>query len=193
MGKIYVVIGKSATGKDTIYKKLIQDTDLSLQTIVSYTTRPIRSQETEGIEYHFVSDQELLKIQESGRVIELRTYHTVHGDWHYFTVNDGQFDNPDHRYILIGTLQQYEKIRDYFGEDKVAPVYIEVDAKERLLRSITRESLQECPNYSEVCRRFLADEGDFSEEEIQRLKITKRYVNEDLSQCFEQIKSDLLS
>lgn len=88
MGKIIVIMGKSATGKDTIYKRLIQE--LGLSSIVSYTTRPIRSGEISGVEYHFVTVTRLEELRREGKVIEERTYHTVCGDWHYFTVNDGQ-------------------------------------------------------------------------------------------------------
>ena len=53
MGKIFCIMGKSATGKDTIYKKILQNSELKLRRIVSYTTRPIREGEEEGVEYYF--------------------------------------------------------------------------------------------------------------------------------------------
>ncbi|MDD5935294.1 MAG: aminotransferase class I/II-fold pyridoxal phosphate-dependent enzyme [Clostridiales bacterium] len=189
MGKIFMVTGKSATGKDTIYKCLLEQ--LKLTTIVSYTTRPIRNQEVDGVEYHFVTVERLHELEEEGKVIEHRCYHTVCGDWHYFTVNDGQFDREDCNYILIGTLEQYERVRNYFGKDRVVPIYIEVDGAERLIRSVKREKQQDEPKYAEVCRRFLADEADFSEENIQRLGITKRYENVDLNLCVEEIIRDI--
>jgi guanylate kinase len=192
MSKIFVVTGKSATGKDTIYKRLVEDKELALTTIVSYTTRPIRSNETQGVEYHFVTEEELHNFKDKGTIIEQRSYDTICGLWHYFTVQDGQFSNKDCNYILIGTLEQYEKIRNYFGKDRVLPIYIEVDAELRLIRSIQREKQQESPRYSEVCRRFLADEEDFSEDNIKRLGILKRYDNENLDQCIDHIKQDLM-
>jgi guanylate kinase len=192
MGKIFVVSGKSATGKDTIYKHLVDDNSLALTTIVSYTTRPIRSNEVDGVEYHFVTEEKLQGLREQGVIIEQRTYNTVCGPWHYFTVNDGQFNNEDCNYILIGTLEQFEKIRNYFGEKRVLPIYIEVDAALRLIRSVQREQQQEKPKYAEVCRRFLADEDDFSEENINRLGIKKRYYNDNLEDCVEMIKRDIM-
>lgn len=192
MGKIFVVSGKSATGKDTIYKRLVEDKSLALTTIVSYTTRPIRNNELEGVEYHFVTEEGLQDLKEQGTIIEQRSYHTVCGLWHYFTVNDGQFDNKDCNYILIGTLEQYEKIRDYFGAGRVIPIYIEVDAALRLIRSVKREQQQENPKYAEICRRFLADEEDFSEENMLRLGIQRRYDNENLDECVERIKVDIM-
>ena len=57
MGKIFCLMGKSSTGKDTIYKELLQNEELSLKRIVPYTTRPIRVGETEGVEYHFTDEE----------------------------------------------------------------------------------------------------------------------------------------
>ena len=71
------------------------------------------------------------------------------------------------------------------------PVYIEVPDGIRLLRSVKREENQKKPNYREVCRRYLADEKDFSEENLERLGITKRYQNTDMEMCLEEILRDL--
>lgn len=189
MGKIIVIMGKSATGKDTIYKRLIQE--LGLSSIVSYTTRPIRSGEISGVEYHFVTVTRLEELRREGKVIEERTYHTVCGDWHYFTVNDGQFDEEEKNYAIVGTLEQYAKIREFFGVERVLPVYIEVDGADRLTRSVLREKVQKQPQYTEICRRFIADEEDFSEENLKLQKILKRYQNNDLETCIMKIEEDL--
>ena len=73
----------------------------------------------------------------------------------------------------------------------MVPVYIEVPDGIRLLRAVKREENQKKPNYREVCRRYLADEKDFSEENLERLGITKRYQNTDMEMCLEEILRDL--
>ena len=73
----------------------------------------------------------------------------------------------------------------------MVPVYIEVPDGIRLLRAVKREENQKKPNYREVCRRYLADEKDFSEENLERLGITKRYQNTDMEMCVEEILRDL--
>ncbi len=199
MGKIFVVMGKTSSGKDTVYKKVLDNLTLNqgiqtLKTVVIYTTRPMRPGETNGVEYFFATEEELKTLREQGKVIEERCFHTVHGPWYYFTVNDGQIDLERHSYLMINTLAGFEMIRDYYkkdGEDIVIPIYIEADPKERLLRYINRESLQKNPNYNEVCRRFLADEADFAEEELLRLGITKRYFNQELEECCNEIERDI--
>ena len=177
MGNIYCIMGKSSSGKDTIFKLLLDKGDLDLKRIVSYTTRPIRSHEKPGEEYNFVSIEEKDRLLAEGKVIEIREYNTVHGPWFYFTVDDGSLDLKHHDYLIIGTVESFVKIRDYYGEDKVLPIYIEVDDGIRLTRALEREKMQENPKYEEMCRRFLADQQDFSEENIKNARITNIFNN----------------
>ena len=162
MGKIFCVMGKSATGKDTIYQKLLHENELKLQRIIPYTTRPIREGEEDGREYHFCTEEDVQRLEAEGKIVELRAYDTVYGIWKYFTVNDGDIQLEKENYLLIGTLEAYIKIRDYFGSQNVVPIYIEVEDGERLIRAISREKEQDVPKYEEMCRRFLADAKDFS-------------------------------
>lgn len=191
MGRLFVIMGKSATGKDTIYKRLMEQKKGWLNNVVGYTTRPIRTGETDGTEYFFVDKEKLEQIAKSGKLIELRTYHTVHGPWNYFTVDDGQIDLRTQNYLMISTLAGFERLREYYGSSSVVPIYIEAGDKERLLRYINREESEKVPNYREVCRRFLADEEDFSEAELARLQITKRYQNKEMEQCLLEIVRDM--
>ena len=191
MGRIYYLLGKSATGKDTLYKEILKWRP-KLRTVTMYTTRPIREGETDGVEYFFTDREELERQLASGKVIESRTYQTIAGPWTYYTVDDGQFNVADDEYcLMIGTLESYEKMCAYFEAGKMVPVYIEVPDGIRLLRAVKREENQKKPNYREVCRRYLADEKDFSEENLERLGITKRYQNTDMEMCVEEILRDL--
>ena len=181
-------MGKSSSGKDTIYKKLMEDTSLGFKTLVMYTTRPIRSGEQEGKEYHFVTVEKMQELEEAGKVIEKRTYPTMHGDWHYFTVDDG-VDLSKDDYLLIGTPESYVRIRDHFGRNRVHPILLETDDGDRLQRALNRERSQEHPKYSEMCRRFLADEVDFSPEKLKEAGIDKVFCNDDLRVCFDEIRA----
>ncbi|MCI8454195.1 MAG: guanylate kinase [Lachnospiraceae bacterium] len=187
MGRVYYIMGKSATGKDTIYKELLKRQP-NLKVIVPYTTRPIREGERDGVEYIFKTAEELAAFKETGKIIELRTYQTILGPWDYFTMDDGQFDlEKEQAYLMIGTLESYEKMCLYFGEHMLRPIYIEVPDGIRFRRAIKREELQKNPNYREICRRYLTDEKDFSEKELARLNITRRFQNLELEQCLEEI------
>lgn len=189
MGKIVCLMGKSSTGKDTIFRELLEKEELGLKVIVPYTTRPVRAGETQGQEYFFVEEAEFQRLKNCGRVIEDRVYHTCHGLWRYFTVDDGKIDLKRQNYLMIGTLESYLKSREYFGEDKLLPVLIELDDGERLQRALDRERGQDNPRYEEMCRRFLADGEDFSEEKIKAAGITKRFPNNQLESCTRAIET----
>lgn len=185
MGKIFCIMGKSASGKDSVYKRLLSDRSLPLSGIVPGTTRPIREGETPGVEYVFYSKEEFARLEASGRILEQRAYHTVHGEWHYFTV-DGQIDLASHSYLMIGTLEAYLQMRAHFG-DAVIPLYLEVEDGLRLSRALARERGQTAPRYAELCRRFLADEEDFSAEKLRAAGISDIFTNTDLDRTTEQI------
>lgn len=189
MGKFICFMGKSSTGKDTIFQRLLEDKELKLHTLVPYTTRPIRGGEVNGVEYFFTDEEGYRKMADSGKIIEERTYDTYYGLWRYFTVDDGEIDLKHKSYAVIGTLEAYNKICAFFGTDKVIPILIEVDDGIRLQRALDREKMQDTPGYEEMCRRYLADCKDFSEEKIKKAGIGRRFNNDDLESCLKEIKN----
>lgn len=187
--KIIYIVGKSSVGKDTIYQILKKK--LNIKTYVMYTTRPIRTGEKNGVDYYYLQQEEMEKyIKETdSKVIEYRTYNTVYGPWTYATIIDKQFDS-DENMLMEGTLESYNAVRQYFvNNEKVnlIPIYIEVDDGVRLERALKREREQENPKYEELCRRFLADSKDFSEEKIKESGITKRFQNNNIDECVQEI------
>ena len=87
MAKLFVIMGKSSTGKDTVYKELLKSG--SLKPIVMYTTRPMREGETDGKEYFFTTDKDVEAYQAENKIIEMRSYNTIQGLWRYYTLDDG--------------------------------------------------------------------------------------------------------
>ena len=186
MGRIFYIMGKSSSGKDTIYKRLSERRP-DMKRIIPYTTRPVREGETDGVEYFFVYQKRLNDLMDEGRVIEVRSYDTKCGIWTYFTADDGQINLDRHDYLVIGTLVSYRALRDYFGSDKLVPIYIEVEDGLRLYRALQRERKEKVPKYAEMCRRFLADSEDFSEDNLRKAGIERRFENLDLDACLEEI------
>ena len=186
MGKLFYIMGKSASGKDTIYQKLLENPELHFRRLIIYTTRPIRDGEKDGQEYYFVNEDEFQCLKASGKIIEDRGYESVYGLWRYFTVDNMNLEK--YNYLGIGTLESYEKLKKYYGENKVCPVYIEVEDGMRLKRAIAREETQEIPKYEEMCRRFLADSQDFSEANIKAAGISRRFQNMDFITCMSDIE-----
>ena len=185
MGKIYCVMGKSSSGKDSIYHEIMEKGALGLKPIIPYTTRPIRDGEQDGREYHFCTEDTVQRLQDAGRIMELRAYNTVYGVWKYFTVDDEQINLNKYNYLYIVTLEGYTKIQEYFGADRVVPIYIEVEDGERLMRAIAREQKQDVPKYEEMCRRLLADSADFCDEKLVEAGVVRRFSNNDFVQMVQ--------
>lgn len=187
---IYYLLGKSASGKDTIYKRL-RALRPEWKEVTPYTTRPIREGETDGVEYHFVSDQQMDNFEVTGKMIEERTYQTVYGPWRYGTVDDGQIDISDNTdYLMIGVLQSFISTRNYFGAENITPIYIEVPDELRLERARKREMLEKTPKLDELERRFKADNIDFSDDKLLEAGIVKRYQNIVIEECVNEIIKD---
>ena len=121
-------------------------------------------------------------------MIEERCYRTVSGPWYYFTADDGHIDAAGQNYLGIGTLESYVRLKQYFGEQNLVPLLIESDDGIRLERALRRERKQAVPQYEEMCRRFLADAADFSEEKIAQAGIRRRFLNNGaLDDCIREV------
>lgn len=173
MGKIVILMGKSGSGKDTIYAKIVKENPFQLQTITPCTTRPMRDGEMEGREYYFKTLEQMYQMEKQKQIVELRTYQTMFGPWHYFT-GAQNIDLNVHNYITINTLVGYDQFVSYYGNEATLPILLQMNDGIRLQRALDRERIQAKPKYEEMCRRFLADAEDFSLENIQ-----KRNINSD--------------
>lgn len=186
MNRLFYIMGKSASGKDSLYQILLRE--LPLKPLVLCTTRPKREREQEGREYHFLTDSAFAEMQAKGLLIEARTYHTEAGEWRYGTAKDAA-DLRTGSYLAIGTLESYLPIRAYYGADAVIPVYIEVEDGVRLQRALIRERQEPSPRYAELCRRFLADAEDYSEANLAQAGIGRRFQNLELAACAAEIRA----
>ncbi|SFA84699.1 guanylate kinase [Acetitomaculum ruminis DSM 5522] len=193
MNKIFCIIGKSSSGKDSVMNELIKDEELSgIKSVITCTTRPKRKNETQGKEYYFLTEEEYQKLKNENKIIEERNYNTVQGLWRYFLADTNQFDFEKNSYIIVETLEGFMALKKAFGVDKIYGIYIFVEDDIRLLRAIEREKKQENPDYKELCRRFLADCEDFSKEKLKEAKINVKIENISLQDTVNAVKSDIL-
>ncbi len=177
MSRIFCIVGKSGSGKDTFYKAVMEKYRGRLTPIIPCTTRPMREGEVSGENYFFVTDAELRRLERENKIIEKREYHTVQGLWTYFTP---KFElEPGRDYILITTLEGVHSFIAAFGEDAVRPVYLTLPDGVRLHRCLDREDGQLRPDYAEMCRRYLADEADFSLDKLSAIPGLQTISTED--------------
>ena len=173
MNHIFYIMGKSASGKDRIYRELLRDFEGRLEKIVLYTTRPMREGEKDGREYFFVDEERFCRFREEKKLLEARAYTSS--------------------YLAIGTLESYIQMKQYYPEGVLCPVYVEVEDGERLTRALEREKKEAFPRYAELCRRFLADCEDFSEEKIREAEIERRFENVNFQICLAEIENYMRS
>lgn len=179
MDKIFFIMGKSGSGKS----KLFSDLGIyfkSFKKILCHTTRDRRYGEVDRVDYYFDSEDTLDKYKENDDIIELRTYHTVSGDKHYYTLENELYDNSFNYGLMVVTPDMLEliydntmkKYPDFEFEYKFIGIYLDVKDNDLLIRSINRESLNVLPRYDEICRRYLADKEVFDRININKI-ITK--------------------
>lgn len=184
MNRIFCIVGKSGSGKDTFYTKIISQADKSLIPVIPYTTRPKRSNEINGVNYYFVNKDQMNIYEKNSKIIEKRKYNTIQGEWEYFTLKFEISDNYD--YVLITTLDGVNGIIKEYGEAMVHVIYLYLNDKDRLLRCINRESKQLKPDYTEICRRFIADQNDFSDDNLNKFKnIYYINTNDNIDACIK--------
>ena len=159
MGKLFILVGKSAAGKDYLMNKILLDCP-HIKRLMSYTTRPKRKGEKDGREYFFVTDSFFEEKKKEGKVIEERVDERKDGTWRYGTIDEG-INFLGRSYIGIKDPEGARKLQEYYGKENVVVIMITADDGLRLMRAVTREFGQPTPNYAELCRRFLKDEEDF--------------------------------
>jgi guanylate kinase len=182
--QIFCLIGASGSGKDTIFSEVLKKNIAT--PIVTYTTRPIREGETDGKEYHFVTETEYQGFKKSNKIIEERSYNTKHGVWRYFVADDGQIDEKsDNKYIIIDSLEGAVSLVQKYGF-RVRVIHITLDDEIRLMRCIEREKKGK-KDYVELCRRFFHDAEDFSKEKFKQLPYWISLENNILEEAVENL------
>lgn len=158
MKKIIVLLGASATGKDTVVKHISEK--YSIPIAVSYTTRPMRSNETQGVEYYFISDDEMHEKFKNGEVIEHTSYYIQSEDVSYTYANvTSEFEKGDYILTILNPHGLYQ-FRQSLYKDNLVSIMLNCDDRVRLVRSLNRD---ENVNVNEVLDRFRRDELDFIE------------------------------
>lgn len=164
-----VLLGMTSSGKSTIQDILINN--YNYNKIIEYTSRPIRTNESESI-YHFISKEEFEDKIKSDFFLEYRQYDTVHGLWYYgFSKED--FENIDDKSVIIIAPQNYKKIIEIYPKIKDNSYCIHVD------ENILKERLNlRCDN-EESERRLKQDNIDFNGIEKLVSKVVYNNVNID--------------
>lgn len=168
--KILAIMGQAGAGKDSFMNQIVNNHLLDVKPIIHSTTRPIRDNEQDGVNYYFITPEQFAEQVVNGDMLQA----TIFNDWCYGTsihsldenkVNIGVF-NP----AAIEILQEHNNI-------EMEVVYLQASDKTRLLRQLSREKYPDC---EEIVRRYHADKKDFSQARILSIGPDYSLVNDDV-------------
>ena len=149
-----ILVGESAGGKSTVERCLV---DRGIKKIISYTTRPPRDGEINGVDYYYITEGDFKQKLKEGFFAE----HTIYRDWYYGTAKEDCTDDK----VLVANphgLRQLKKFEDI----TVNAFYIKTSGRVRLIRMLNRgDDIMEC------FRRYFSDMGVFQnvEEEVDMI------------------------
>ena len=157
-----VILGKSASGKDTIVKKLISLHNY--KRIITYSTRPKRKGEIDGIAYHFITKEDFKHKIDKDFFAEWKSYATVEGVWYYGTALE-DLESAEDNSIIILTPDGFREVKDKLG-DRVSSIYIYANNS-----TIKKRLFARGDNPEEAKRRLEHDNEDFKgiENEVDRI------------------------
>ncbi|MDO5558397.1 MAG: hypothetical protein Q4F95_02235 [Oscillospiraceae bacterium] len=150
---VIFIAGKSAVGKDTFFQNI---TDKKYNKIIPYTTRPKRSNEVDGVDYHFISDKTVLNHED---IAAMAQYHPAIGGTWTFIIDKKSFIE-DKINVVIAPPSMIKTIQETMGVTGTI-IYLYTFAHSRISRMLNRDTSSAA--ISESCRRYLADEKDFKE------------------------------
>jgi guanylate kinase len=150
------------------------------------------------VEYHFITPGEMHELEYNEKILEKREYKVkdTDGKWLYATVLDDSF-SVSKDYITIGTLESLDKLKGcsadgFLVASSIVPIYLDVDPDIRIQRIVKRE-LSGLHNYSEMCNRWLKDDIDFSQENIDKAKVIKISNNDDIDKALFEITKIIIN
>ena len=163
-----ILVGESASGKSTI-EKILAD-KYGYKKTVSYTTRPPREEEINGVDYHFISEDEYNDKFKSKCFVETGAYN----GWFYGTTKDQYNENA----VCVLTPHGLRQIKKIFGQKDIVSFYIKVPRRDRLIKLLERGD-----EIDEAIRRNQSDVGQYDgiEDEVDFVIENEGYL---LSPCY---------
>ena len=166
-----VVVGESGSGKTSLVKAFCEKHP-EYKRVVTYTTRPMREGEVDGIDYNFVSVDQFKKMIEENKFVEYNMYR----GWYYGTSLDGVNWPLDNVIAVLTPAGLRELMRTAKGSHNMTlvSVYLDVDRRSRLIKMLKRGD-----DIEEAYRRNLSDVGQFDgiEKEVDHRLLNYGYMH----------------
>ena len=155
MVKCIVLTGAMASGKTSLAWFLEQE---GIKRVTTYTTRPKRPGEKDGVDYNYISEEEFLDLKKKHFFAETTHYDTVFGRWYYGSAKE-DYRSEEDKVIVLNPRGVMCLAEDAF--------VVLIDLPEEIL---VRRALLRGDTPEEITRRIISDKLDF-----QKLKVNKLY------------------
>ncbi len=165
-----IIIGKSGSGKNTVCDILVKE--YGFIKVVETTTREIRNNEVEGVDYFYVSDDEYNKLRTNGMLATNTKFNRIQGldtDIVSYGITKDQIENNIRPLIITNPLAM-KQLRMVYPNAIV--VYLDIDDISRAKKLVKRGD-----NFDEVIRRQRSDFTDFRHDIISEVDIA--IINDD--------------
>ena len=176
-----ILSSPSGVGKTTLTKK-IQQKYQSFKISVSHTTRPPRSNEVDGVDYHFVSQKKFEDLIKENKFYE---YAKIF-DNYYGTLKKDVDDTILKNDILFDIDWQGTKQLSKYDNLKLIKIYLITENKEELKKRLVKRNQN---SIKEIAKRFNSFDDDIKHWNDYDYII----INKNLEVCFKQIEGIILN
>lgn len=171
---LIVLVGKSASGKTTLEKYISEN--FRYEKIVSHTTRPIRGDEVDGVDYHYVSEDVFNEMLRNNKLVE----HATFNNWSY-GISKKEIEDKKDAVVVVNPagLRRLRKLNI-----PMSVFYVMCDDKTRYKRSIDRGD-----DIVEIALRSRSDTDCFNgiEDEVDRILLGTNTVESNAVEVFEVV------
>ncbi len=180
---LLIICGKMCSGKDTVVKRLINK---GFKKVVTYTTRPKRRGETDGVDYHFISTEEFKRRIQDGFFLEYRDYKVASGDtWYYGSAKEDVMKiRDDQKKVIILSPSGVDKMIELKRTNDILFKIVHLKCTDATIRERAKHRKD---NKQEVERRIISDGNDFCVMDIFADKVVWNNLDCELGDVVKEV------
>ncbi|MFU8812903.1 MAG: guanylate kinase [Balneolaceae bacterium] len=178
-GRIIILVAPSGSGKSTIAKRLINEFPI-IRFSVSATTRAPRTGETDGVDYHFLNENEFLKRKESGDFLESEKFYN---GTRYGTLKSDVENQLEKGYFVLLDIDVLGalNVKQMYGDDALS-IFISPPSLQELEKRLRNRGTED--------EKALSVRLERASKEMQYAgRFDLNVVNDNLDQAYNDVKA----
>ncbi len=181
-GRVVVVSGPSGAGKTSVMRRVYRHSPVPLVQSVSATTRPRRPEETDGVDYHFLSDEDFQRCRQRGELLEC--YQVFHQSYWYGTLWSEVTPGLEAgKWVVLGIdVHGAHAVKERFAD--AVTVFVRPSSREELCRRLRARGTE---SEEAIERRLAVADEELAEADQYQYQV----VNDDMDQAVREISAIL--